>query len=334
MKKMYKMAGIACLGLLLSTQNSNAQTADFENISLSPNSFWDGSDLSGTHNNGEFYSEFISGDFTFPNVFDTTWGAPGYWLSGFAYSNMTDSVTSGVGNKYSARAGSGENSSNYVVSQNYSSINISNLSGNNACFFSITNSTYAYNSMRDGDAFAKKFGGVSGNDPDWFKVTIKAYSNGNFQDSLDYYLADFRFTNNSQDYIIKDWNIIALPPTSNPIDSVYFELSSSDVGSFGMNTPAFFCIDNMNMTIFSNVAENKKINFSFYPNPASSILTIRNSQNIESVTVKDINGRNIINTSSNKSNQLKINVEELKSGIYFIQVISNGSSQTQKFIKE
>ena len=202
------MAGLACLGLLLSIQNNNAQVADFENLTLQPDTFWDGSDMSGTHNAGTFTSIFTSGDFTFPNVFDTTWGAPGYWLSGFAYSNMTDSVTSGVGNKYSSRAGGGENSSNYAVSQNNSSFNINNFSGFNAIQFSITNSTYAYNSMRDGDAFAKKFGGVSGNDPDWFKVTIKAYSNGNFQDSLDFFLADFRFANNSQDYIIKDWNNI------------------------------------------------------------------------------------------------------------------------------
>jgi hypothetical protein len=34
----------------------------------------------------------------------------------------------------------------------------------------VTNTTYAYNSMRDGDMFAKKFGGPTGNDPDWYKL--------------------------------------------------------------------------------------------------------------------------------------------------------------------
>jgi hypothetical protein len=32
-----------------------------------------------------------------------------------------------------------------------------------------TNTTYAALSMLSGDSFAKKFGGASGDDPDWFK---------------------------------------------------------------------------------------------------------------------------------------------------------------------
>jgi hypothetical protein len=32
--------------------------------------------------------------------------------------------------------------------------------------------------MRDGDGFGKKFGGTTGMDPDWFKLTIKGYSGG------------------------------------------------------------------------------------------------------------------------------------------------------------
>jgi len=334
MRKICKMAGIACLGLLLSTQNSNAQTADFENLILSPESYWDGSDLSGLHNNGEFYSEFTSSDCIFPNLYDTTWGAPGYWLGGFAYSNMTDTITSGVGNQYSARAGSGENSSNYVVSQNNSSIKINNIAGYNAITLSVNNSTYAYNSMRDGDAFAKKFGGPTGDDPDWFKLTIKAYSSGNYLDSLDFYLADFRFSNNSLDYIIKDWSNITLPPTSNPIDSVYFELSSSDTGTWGMNTPGFFCIDNISLSISSNVNELSQADFSLYPNPTTTLLNISNSEVIQSINIIDMNGKNVMNVSTNKTGKIKIDVADLISGVYFIQVTTKNKTQIQKFIKQ
>lgn len=323
MRKMYKIASIACVGLMLSLTNINAQTADFENLTLPAESYWDGSDLSGTHNNGVFTSEFTSGDFIFPNLFDTTWGAPGYWLGGFAYSNKTDSVTSGDGNKYSSKAGGGETSSNYVVSTNSSSIKINNTGGNNVVMFSITNSTYSYNSMRDGDSFAKKFGGPTGDDPDWFKVTIKAYSNTNYLDSLDFYLADFRFANNSQDYIIKNWTSIGLPPTSNPIDSLYFELSSSDVGMWGMNTPAFFCLDNILLTIFDGVDELSNNNIYLYPNPTSSVLNIKSIDAIESAIIIDITGKSILITSGNNKNQLHLNVADLKAGVYFIQVISN-----------
>ncbi|MBI2281582.1 MAG: DUF4465 domain-containing protein [Bacteroidetes bacterium] len=328
---MYKIAGIACLGLMLPSTNINAQTADFENLTLPAESYWDGSDLSGTHNNGVFTSEFTSGDITFPNEFDTTWGAPGYWLGGFAYSNMTDSVTSGVGNKYSAKAGGGFGSSNYLIASNnsYALIN----PNWQKIEFKITNSTYAYNSMRDGDAFAKKFGGPSGNDPDWFKVTIKTYSNNVFQDSNEFYLADFRFSDNSQDYIVKDWEVIEVVSIS-LIDSVYFELSSSDVGMWGMNTPAFFCLDNLILSTTTNVNEISKNNFSFYPNPITNVLNINSENNLEQVSITDMSGRTIKTINSNNTKQTRIDVADLKPGIYFIQVVSNGVPQVQKFIKQ
>src|SRR5690606_16841503 len=107
----------------------------------------------------------------------------------------------------------------------------------------ITNSTYAYESMKQGDAFAKKFGGVGGNDEDWFKVTVHSYFQGMASDSLDIYLADFRFADNSKDYIMDTWNFYNTP--SYLADSLVFIVSSSDTGSFGMNTPAYFCLDNI-----------------------------------------------------------------------------------------
>ena len=36
----------------------------------------------------------------------------------------------------------------------------------------VTNNNYAYYSMLNGDAFAKKFGGGSSDDEDWFLLTI------------------------------------------------------------------------------------------------------------------------------------------------------------------
>lgn len=60
---------------------SQAQTvATFENLALVPDTFWNGSDLSGGFN---------SGNARFANSYDTTYQA---W-SGFSYSNMSDSTT-------------------------------------------------------------------------------------------------------------------------------------------------------------------------------------------------------------------------------------------------
>src|SRR3989344_4649593 len=147
-------------GLLLVTNFARAQffAADFENLTLPTDSFYQ--DTTGA----DFYTSDVEFQYDW---MQSMWGD--YWSGGFSYSNMTDSVTSGFGNMYSAKAGGGYNSStNYVVSQNYSIVRLMlGTPGQKAMGFFVTNSTYAYNSMRDGDAFAKKFGGTTGDDPDW-----------------------------------------------------------------------------------------------------------------------------------------------------------------------
>lgn len=346
MKKMYKMAGIACLGLLLSTQNSNAQTqSDFENLSLSPNSFWDGSDMSGTHNAGIFTSSFMDGTAIYNNVYDTSWGAAyAYWLVGFAYSNMTDTVTSGSGNVFSAKAGSGHGGSpNYAISQNYSMITLTGGASNNVVNgFHITNSTYAANSMRDGDAFAKQFGSpndASGspdgtNGEDWFLLTIKGYSAGNLTtDSVNFYLADYRFANNSQDYIVKDWQWVDLTSLGN-IDSVYFQLSSSDVGAFGMNTPAFFCLDNFNDQTVSIDKLNEDLSFSIFPNPTKKQLNINLINDVKTLQIINVTGRVVRSINDFTTGTHSIDVGNLSAGVYFIKAISTNHTKIERFIKK
>lgn len=218
-----------------------AQTvSDFENLTLPTDTFWNGSDLSG---------DFASGNAFFKNVYDVTYNS---W-SGFSYSNRTDSNTAGWGNQYSAITASGfGGSANYAVANaavtsGYVDAKVK-LTGNAAGKFIegfyITNATYAYLSMRDGDDFSKQFGGTSGNDEDWFKLTVKGWLNGAQKlTEVEFYLADYRFADNSQDYLVRDWQWVNLLPLGT-VDSIQFFLSSSDVGDWGMNTPAYFCIDN------------------------------------------------------------------------------------------
>jgi hypothetical protein len=99
--------------------------------------------------------------------------------------------------------------------------------------------------MKNGHQFAKKFGGPTGTDPDWFRLTVKAWYSGALStDSVDVYLADFRSADSTQDYILKTWKYVSLKKLGN-VDSLTFSLNSSDVGSFGMNTPAYFCLDDL-----------------------------------------------------------------------------------------
>ena len=309
------------VGSLFAQQN----VGDFENLTLSSESYWDGSDMSGLHNNSVFTTNFSSGDYNFSNSYDTTWGAAsGYWASGWAYSNMTDSTTSGFTNQYSAKPGGGHpiGGANYAIGKPNSTIVFNNPIG---LSINITNSTYAANSMRDGDAFAKKFTNA---DQDYFKLHIYGYSNGSIADSTEFYLADFTHADSTLDYIVTDWQYVELLP--GPYDSVSFDLSSSDVGAFGMNTPAYFCIDNVgNFPLSSNTINQETINI--YPNPSSDFIYI-NSKDSDNYTISLFNilGEIIIDK---KINLQQLNLSNLPNGQYFLKIESESGIINEKILK-
>lgn len=221
----------------LSVTTLNRKVATFEDLLLANNAFWNGSDMSG---------RFSNGGFTFPNYYSSV-----AW-SGFAYSNRTDASVSGIPGQYTAIAGNGaEESKNYGVAYVFGTLLRLDIqdSGNGVPVSGmyVTNNNFAYHSMKNGDAIAKKFGGESGNDPDWFKLTIKGVdAQGHYTGDVDFYLADFRFDDNSKDYILKKWKWVDLTSLGNVV-KLEFRISSSDGGSgSGMNTPGYFCLDNLN----------------------------------------------------------------------------------------
>src|SRR3954468_19483597 len=71
----------------------------FDDLSLAPNSFWNGPDPNGTIVNGPFGPEthrrFTSGGVAFANNFQNSFGS---W-DGFAYSNTSDTTTPGFTNQ-------------------------------------------------------------------------------------------------------------------------------------------------------------------------------------------------------------------------------------------
>lgn len=314
--------------VLAITASANSQTVStFENFNLLPDSFIDGRLI----NPGNSIS-FQSGNASFSNFYDSSFG--GFWGSGFAISSMRDTVSSSFVNQYSSANGSGHNSISYTVFQREGTVKlISNASGKQIKGFYINNSTYSYLSMKNGDAFAKKFGGLSGNDPDWFLLTIKGWKSGaTLSDSVNFYLADLRNTDNSKDYILKNWTWVNLLNLGN-VDSISFVLSSSDNGTFGMNTPAYFCIDNFT-TQDIGVAVKTVLNNSdvrIYPNPVSDFLSIETEKiNPVSIEVYDVCGNKIMDVISSN----KIDVSMLKSGIYFLRINGLENLIVSKFIKE
>jgi hypothetical protein len=171
-------------------------------------------------------------------------------FSGFALSRVTDNTTPGFSNQFSAFAGSGASGSlQYAIGyvDTFGAIPTITLpEGERALSIEITNDTYPALSMRNGDSFAKKFGGPTGNDPDYFVLTISGLDAADgITGTVNFYLADYRFVNNSEDYILNTWTMVDLSALPENTRKLRFGLASSDNGAFGMNTPAYFAADNL-----------------------------------------------------------------------------------------
>lgn len=302
---------VVCLAICSAGLGFSQSVVTFEDLTLPPNSHYTGSDLLGG---------FTSNGVFFENTYDSNFG---FWSGGFIYSNSNDTTTAGFTNDYSAITGAGANGGgNYAV--NYYG-NIDFTSPKVISSIAITNTTFAYLSMLNGDDFAKQFGdslNANGendgtNGEDFFRLRILGRDqNSNITDSVIVYLADYRFSDNTQDYILKEWLTVDLSPLG-AIQFLEFELSSSDIGSWGMNTPAYFALDNL---VYGDLTlEENKTQLIVYPNPTTDFIYI--SQDQGTATLIDVNGIELkqVDLAENKS----ISLAKFDAGTYFLVVTSH-----------
>jgi len=225
---------------------SAADIANFDDLSLDPDSYWNGSDGSGG---------FASGSANFNNFYDPMWGSWG----GFAYSNIKDPCSEGWAAQFNCISGGAQSGDNYAVGyiDIYNEITPTMVVDTEQVLGGVyvTNSNFAYYSMLNGDMFAKKFGGETGDDPDWFLLTITGKDgNGVQTGTVEFYLADYRFGDNSRDYIVNTWEYVNLT-SFGAVKSLEFSLSSSDIGPWGINTPLYFVMDTV-ITPLERAAQN------------------------------------------------------------------------------
>ncbi len=208
-------------------------TIDFSDHPLPPNSFDNGSSGSGGFtSNGAFLN----------NSYDSTFSA---W-SGWSLSNVNNKTTAGFTNQYAAITGtSPTGSGTYAIANTFSPNDafINLPTGYSASSFDVTNTTYAYLSMKTGDQFAKKF--TTG---DFFLLTVTGYSGlgatGTALASIPIYLANYT---SDEDNPLNVWRNVGLTSLAGA-KSLGFSLTSSDNGQFGMNTPAYFAMDELVLT--------------------------------------------------------------------------------------
>jgi len=205
---------------------TDASTPGFGNqfSVFAPQPFWNGSDETGG---------FDVNSVSFNNIYNPDWSS---W-SGFSYSNSNDNETEGFENQYSSISGGGyDGQENYLIYTEGGEVSFETPVQVNQLV--VTNTTYAYYSMLNGDDFAAQF-----EQDDWFILTVYGWDENDnlLEDSVNFYLADFRDDDSDNHYILNSWENINLTELGE-VSKLSFKLSSSDVGEWGMNTPNYFAL--------------------------------------------------------------------------------------------
>ena len=106
--------------------------------------------------------------------------------------------------------------------------------------FYVTNNTYAVLSMTYGDGFAKAHSYTNGY---WLKLVIEGIAgNGSTTGTVEFYLSDFRTP--ASPGLLTEWTPVDLSPLGK-VTAIRFDLQGCDDTGAGLNTPAYFCFDNL-----------------------------------------------------------------------------------------
>lgn len=231
MKKIVRSLALAAIA-----SASFAGLSTFDAKTTGPNNYY----LPGTPGNYDWQD----GGATFNmNVTEFSW-------NGFTYSDVNNPTNGGWENQFAVYgdgadfSGTGSYAVGYVDAYNAvnPTVNFAYNQTVNGLF--VNNTAYTAFDMIDGSPFSKQF-----TTNDWFSLSIEGFNSvGGTLGTVDINLADFAgFTDgdNKNNYIVNDWTYVDLTSLGDTVRSLEFTLSSSDTGLFGMNTPAYFAVDNI-----------------------------------------------------------------------------------------
>lgn len=191
--------------------------------------------------------------------FHTTTTGYGFASGGIAISQWNDKSTAGYLNQCSVfygddgqKNGGNNDSSTFAVS-------FTSVHDNSGAYMFFedgeehfidhayfTNNTYAALSMMYGDQFARVH---TYDERDWFKLIIVGIDkNGAETGQAECYLSDFRRSTSAG--ILKEWIKTDLSPLGK-VNKVQFRMDGTDGGQYGLNTPAYFCMDDITVILES-----------------------------------------------------------------------------------
>ena len=220
-----------------------AYVATFEDVFMRDDeTFWNGNGADTSEGSGVF-STMYSGSYKFSvNRHSDSW-----W-SGHACSNITNTDYVELGDQYNSATGSGVNGSkNYCVTYvdgfTPHSIDVTNADTDSISGFYITNTAWAKKAILEGDGMSTDPDGFKKGD--FFKLRIQGEaSDGSFR-SVSFFLADYTLENEADRYVIDTWQWVDLRSLGK-VKNLTFSMSGTKENSWGLTTPTYFCMDDLN----------------------------------------------------------------------------------------
>ena len=206
----------------------------------------------------------------------------------------------------------------YIVA-NYSSWEIANnlsITFNDGNMYTlngmyVTNSPYPYYTNISGDDFANPLT----NEGDFFKVIAHGVKADNSVETAEFMLAEFKNGALQQTTEWTWWDLSSL----GTIKEVYFTMESSDTGQWGMNTPAYFCIDRIMASdpVASGIEENQAVSNTTEIYYAANNIYVATT-NAKAVKVYSINGVEVLSQIVGEGTTT-IPTATLPNGIYIVK---------------
>lgn len=112
--------------------------------------------------------------------------------------------------------------------------------------------------------------------------------------------------------------------------AVYIAIRCTSPDQFG------FMVDDFKVTTTGlGVNEAFARKFSISPNPSNNVINVSNNANIllNKVSITDVNGRIVKSTDLSNISEVEMNISELTSGVYFMNIDTDSGRATKKFIK-
>ena len=141
------------------------------------------------------------------------------------------------------------------------------------------------------------------------------------------------FSNSTTDWVHFVWDFSDISSENHKKIALIFDAAES-IGNDP--NPVDYYFDNLRWasSVTLSIKRGAIDEFSVNPNPVSDILNINATSEINEITVMDISGKTLLNTTVVNSKTHQLNVSFLKTGVHIVSIQSENDSKSIKIVKK